>query len=34
VDIYGAKDSDFKKATQRVHHSKDMPSRITVLVKP
>ena len=34
VDIYSAKDSDFKKATQRVHRSKEMPSRITVLVKP
>jgi len=34
VDIYSAKDSDFKKAMQRVYHSKDMPSRITVLVKP
>jgi putative CocE/NonD family hydrolase len=34
VDIYSAKDSDFKKATQRVYRSKEMPSRITVLVKP
>jgi putative CocE/NonD family hydrolase len=34
VDIYGAKDSDFKKATQRVYRSKEMPSRITVLVRP
>jgi putative CocE/NonD family hydrolase len=34
VDIYSAKDSDFKKATQRVFRSKDMPSRLTVLVKP
>jgi uncharacterized protein len=34
VDIYSAKESDFKKAMQRVYHSKEMPSRITVLVKP
>jgi predicted acyl esterase len=34
VDIYSAKDSDFKKAMQRVYHSKEMPSRIIVLVKP
>jgi putative CocE/NonD family hydrolase len=34
VDIYSAKESDFKKATQRVYRSKEMPSRITVLVKP
>jgi putative CocE/NonD family hydrolase len=34
VDIYTAKDSDFKKATQRVYRSKEMPSRITVLAKP
>jgi putative CocE/NonD family hydrolase len=33
VDIYSAKDSDFKKATQRIYHSKDMPSRMTVQVK-
>jgi len=32
--IYEAKDSDFKKATQRVFHSGDRPSRIEVLVKP
>ncbi len=34
VDIYSAKESDFQKATQRVYHSKEMPSRITVLVRP
>jgi putative CocE/NonD family hydrolase len=34
VDIYSAKESDFQKATQRIYHSKEMPSRITVLVKP
>jgi putative CocE/NonD family hydrolase len=34
VDIYSAKDADFKKAMQRVYRSKDMPSRVTVLVKP
>jgi len=34
VDIYSAKDTDFKKATQRVYRSKEMPSRITVLLKP
>jgi uncharacterized protein len=33
VDIYNAKDSDFKKATQRVYRSKEMPSLITVLSK-
>ena len=28
------KDSDFKKATQRVFHPGDRPSRIEVFVKP
>jgi putative CocE/NonD family hydrolase len=32
--IYEAKDSDFQKATQRVFHSSDRPSRIEVLVRP
>jgi putative CocE/NonD family hydrolase len=32
--IYEAKESDLKKATQRVFHSSDRPSRIEVLVKP
>jgi len=34
VDIYTAKESDFKKATQRVYRSKELPSRVTVLVVP
>jgi putative CocE/NonD family hydrolase len=32
VDIYQAKASDFRKATQRVHHSRQMPSRLSVRV--
>lgn len=34
VNIYEAKESDFQKATQRVFRSKDMPSRVEVLVLP
>jgi putative CocE/NonD family hydrolase len=34
VDIYTAKDGDFKKATQRVFRSRDLPSRVTVSVVP
>lgn len=34
VDIYTAKESDFRKATQRVYRSKEMPSRVTVPVLP
>jgi putative CocE/NonD family hydrolase len=34
VDIYSAKESDFKKATQRVYRSRDLPSKVTVLVMP
>jgi predicted acyl esterase len=34
VDIYSAKESDFKKATQRVYRTKEMPSRVTLLVMP
>lgn len=34
VDIYNAKESDFHKATQRVYRTAEMPSRITVRVKP
>jgi len=34
VDIYQAKESDFQKATQRVYHSREMPSRLSVLVLP
>jgi uncharacterized protein len=33
-DIYNAKESDFQKATQRVYHSRSMPSRLKVLVAP
>jgi putative CocE/NonD family hydrolase len=33
-DIYRAKASDFQKATQRVYHSRGMPSRLNVLVLP
>lgn len=32
VDIYRAKEADFKKATQRVYRTKDMPSKVTVRV--
>ena len=31
-DIYKARESDFQKATQRVYHSKDLPSQIKILV--
>lgn len=34
VDIYTAKESDFKKATQRVYRTKEMPSVVTVRVLP
>jgi predicted acyl esterase len=34
VDIYAAKESDFRKATQRVYHSAERPSRLTVRVRP
>jgi predicted acyl esterase len=34
VDIYTAKDSDFKKATQRVYRSAEWPSRITAATLP
>ncbi|MBY0521960.1 MAG: CocE/NonD family hydrolase [Gemmataceae bacterium] len=34
VDIYSAKDTDFKKATQRVYRTREMPSRVTVLAAP
>jgi putative CocE/NonD family hydrolase len=34
VDIYGARAADFRKATQRVYRSRDLPSRVTVLVRP
>jgi uncharacterized protein len=34
VDIYSAEAADYQKATQRVYHSHDRPSRVTVLVMP
>jgi putative CocE/NonD family hydrolase len=34
VDIYKAKESDFKKASQRVYRTRALPSRVTVTVKP
>jgi putative CocE/NonD family hydrolase len=34
MDVSGAKAGDFRKATQRVYHTRDLPSRVTVLVMP
>jgi putative CocE/NonD family hydrolase len=34
TDIYSAKESDFKKATQRVYHTRELPSRIVAEVLP
>ena len=34
VDIYQAKPTDFRKATQRVYRSKELPSKVDVLVEP
>ena len=34
VDIYSAKPTDFRKATQRLYHSEDMVSSLGVLVEP
>jgi putative CocE/NonD family hydrolase len=34
VDIYKAKESDFKKATQHVYRTRELMSRVTVQVKP
>jgi putative CocE/NonD family hydrolase len=34
VDIYGAKKADYRKATQRVYRTREMPSRVTVRVLP
>jgi len=34
VDIYNAGDADYQKATQRVYHSHDRPSHVTLLVMP
>jgi putative CocE/NonD family hydrolase len=34
IDIYQAKPNDFQKATQRVYHSREFPSKINVMVAP
>ena len=34
VDIYSAREDDFKKATQRVYRSHELPSKVTLLVLP
>jgi putative CocE/NonD family hydrolase len=34
VDIYNAKESDFKKATQRIYRTRELPSRVTLGVMP
>jgi putative CocE/NonD family hydrolase len=34
VDIYNAKQADFRKAVQRVYHLPDLPSQLRVLVRP
>jgi putative CocE/NonD family hydrolase len=34
VDVYTAKESDFRKATERVYHSRELPSRLIVPVLP
>jgi predicted acyl esterase len=34
VDIYKAKESDYRKATQRVYRTSELPSRVTVQVVP
>jgi predicted acyl esterase len=34
VDIYSAKESDFRKATQRVYRTAELASRLTVRVRP
>ena len=34
VDIYQARAEDFKKATQKVFHSKTKASRLDVLIEP
>jgi putative CocE/NonD family hydrolase len=34
VDIYSASESDFQKAAQRVYRSRELPSKVTVLVLP
>jgi putative CocE/NonD family hydrolase len=34
VDIYRAKDSDYRRATEHVYHSHEFPSHVSVLVVP
>ena len=34
VDIYKAKESDFKKATQRVYRTPERPTKLEILVLP
>jgi putative CocE/NonD family hydrolase len=34
LDIYGARESDFHKATQRVYRTQELPSHVTVRVVP
>jgi len=34
VDIYSAKESDYRKATQQVYRTRELPSHVTVLVAP
>jgi predicted acyl esterase len=34
MDIYSAKPSDFTKATQRVYHTREMPSQVRMHVMP
>jgi hypothetical protein len=34
VDIYKAQESDYRKATQRVYRTRELPSRVTVLAMP
>lgn len=34
VDIYKAKESDYRKATQRVYRTSELPSRVTLQVAP
>jgi predicted acyl esterase len=34
VDIYTAKEKDFRKATQRVYHTRELPSRVVLSVMP
>jgi predicted acyl esterase len=34
VDISKAKQSDYRKATQRIYRTRELPSHVTVLVVP